>query len=93
MLHTKNQKGEFIIAVGQEGSFARIKTEFDITIPKLIEKLWSYWYQGGINRHTPHYELENICEDDEVAKEMWSKLINTAYYYFTEELKKANEKV
>jgi hypothetical protein len=92
MNHVENQKGERIIAVGAEGSHVRNRDVFNITIPKMIEKIWSNYYWGGTLRHTRLEELDDICQDDNGPKEWWRSVQATAYYYFDEERKQSLHK-
>lgn len=82
MIHTKDQNGKIIIAVGAEGSHVRNKDEFNITLPKLIDLLDKNWCRGGLDRHTEPQDLFDIMQDDGVPKEKQSSLYNSAYYYF-----------
>lgn len=73
MLHTTNQDGETIIAVGAKGSHVRNKDEYNQTIHKLIIM---------VNFGASIDELKAKCEDDEVPSEDINDLIKSAKYYY-----------
>lgn len=79
------QSGKEVFAVGQDGSHARNLVQFDITLPKLIDKLFRNWSRGGLDRHTEPHELYAIMYADEVKLEDYNSLYQSAYYYFTVE--------
>lgn len=79
-----NQSGKEVFAVGQDGSHARNLVEFDVTIPKLIDRLFFYWCNDvKSNQLYRLSELYSIMEEDAVPKEKWNQLYQSAYYYFT----------
>lgn len=83
-----NQSGETIIAVGSEDSHIRNKEVYNQTYEKLNNYLWSSEY----NKCKPsHSDQENICDDDGLDKKIRSSLIQTANFYFLNELKEARE--
>lgn len=74
MNKTVNQNGDVIIAVGQKGSPIRCKEEYNVTLPKLVDKL---------NKGTIIFnELRNICAEDNVPQEDVLFLIRAAQFYF-----------
>lgn len=76
-----NQLGEQILACGDENSHIRNKDVYCKTIPALIQRIrnsnaWSSVLDVDLNR-----DLRDICAEDNIPKEKWSALINTAWYY------------
>ena len=76
-----NQFGEQILAVGQDNSHIRNKDVYCKTIPALIQRIrnsnaWISVLDTDLNR-----DLRWICEDDNIPKEKWGMLINTAWHY------------
>lgn len=81
MIKVKNQTGEQIIAIGAEGSHIRNKTVFNLTMPKLIQRIRNSNAWSDIKDTTLYRDLEWKCEDDNIPKEQWRGLINSAFYY------------
>ena len=75
------QSGIEIIACGNEGSPIRCKDQFDITFPKLLEKMQSDYYQKST---TEEWELEDIAIYDKVDKSLWRDLFRAVRFYFNE---------
>jgi hypothetical protein len=69
----KTQSGKTVIAVGQENSYARLKDQYDVTLPKLIAHIKSKNEASG---------LIKICEEDNLTnRQISSQLVNAAYFY------------
>jgi hypothetical protein len=82
MNKTRNQLGDEIIAVGAKGSHIRNKLEYNITIPKLIQRIRNSRGWSHIPDTSLYKDLEYICEDDNTPKSEWRSLIETAYFYY-----------
>jgi len=80
MNKVENQTGEQIIAIGAEGSHIRNETVFNLTMPKLIQRIRNSNAWSDIKDTTLYRDLEWQCEDDNLPKEQWSNLINSAFY-------------
>ena len=80
MNKVKNQNGEQIIAIGVKGSHVRNKTVFNLTIPKLIQRIRNSNAWSDIKDTSLCRDLEWICEDDNIPKEQWGNIINSAFY-------------
>lgn len=79
---TINQDGAVIFCIGSERSHIRLKEEYNITIPKLINHINNCWDRTGLARHADHNDLVNIAEDDGIFdKSLISDLIRSAYFY------------
>ena len=77
-----SENGTYVNAVGQEGSLARYKEEYNNTIPALIYEIDTCFYLGGISRHADRLTLIDICNENEIFdKQLIDKLIETAYFY------------
>jgi len=81
MNHTTNQLGEDIIAVGAKGSHIRNKDEYNITMPKLIQRIRNSKAWSDIPDTSEFSDLELICEEDNVPKSEWQNLIRSARFY------------
>lgn len=81
MIKVENQIGEQIIATGAEGSHIRNKTVFNLTMPKLIQRIRNSNAWSDIKDTTLYRDLEYQCEDDNIPKEQWGSVIKTAFYY------------
>lgn len=73
MNHVTNERGEIIIAVGQEGSAARMSTKYPDTIIHLI-KAWK--------NNEPLLRQYQIAQECKVQLEDVSPLLKSARYYF-----------
>lgn len=82
MNKTINQDGEKIICVGQEGSHIRNKEVYNKTIARLICRIRTVWSRGGVDRHCEPQDLWDIMETDDIPKDKWKSLYDSAYYYF-----------
>ena len=82
MNKTVNQDGEIIICVGQEGSHIRNKEVYNKTMARLLCRIRSVWSYGGVDRHCDPQDLWDIMEADDIPKDKWKSLYNSAYYYF-----------
>ena len=82
-----NQDNKLIIAIGKDGSHIRNKKQFNKTMDRLICKIWTVWCRGGLERHCDYQELEEILECDNIQKDKWKSLINSAYFYFDIKIK------
>ena len=80
-----NSDGDIIISVGSDSSHIRNKEEYDKTIKRLICRIRTVWSRGGLDRHCNYSDLEEIMECDDIPKDKWSSLTNTAYYYFNKD--------
>lgn len=81
MNHTINESNERIIAIGNEGSHMRNKCEFNLTLPKLIQRInnsnaWSNIIDSNITN-----DLTNICQDGNIPLNKRNDLIKSAYFY------------
>ncbi len=82
MNHIINQSSKRIIAEGEEGSFARIKSQYNITVNELIDFINKIYLQDGIYRHANYSELIWICEETEITdRKIQSDCIKSAYFY------------
>ena len=82
MNKTINQDGEIIICVGQEGSHIRNKEVYNKTMARLLCRIRSVWSYSGVARHCDPQDLWDIMEADDIPKDKWKSLYNSAYYYF-----------
>ena len=82
MNKTINQDGEIIICVGQEGSHIRNKEVYNKTMARLLCRIRTVWSYGGVDRHCDPQDLWDIMEADDIPKDKWKSLYNSAYYYF-----------
>jgi hypothetical protein len=82
MNKTINQDGEIIICSGQEGSHIRNKEVYNKTMARLLCRIRSVWSYGGVDRHCDPQDLWDIMEADDIPKDKWKSLYNSAYYYF-----------
>ena len=82
MNKTVNQDGEIIICVGQEGSHIRNKEVYNKTMARLLCRIRTVWSYGGVDRHCDPQDLWDIMEADDIPKDKWKSLYNSAYYYF-----------
>ncbi len=80
-----NQDGDTVIAVGGEKSHIRNADVYNKTVLRLICRIRTVWSRGGIDRHCEYADLEEILRDDDIPKDKWQALVNTAYYYFDKE--------
>jgi len=81
MNHIINESGEKVISVGQDGSHARIKEQFDYTLPLMIEAINNQWVKGGLERHLDYSVLEDIMVASDIHDSMHSALIRSSYFY------------
>jgi hypothetical protein len=81
MNKTYNQLGEEIIAVGEKGSHIRNSEEYNITMPKLIQRIGNSNAWSDIPDSSEFKDLEYICEDDNIPKSEWQNLIRSAKFY------------
>jgi hypothetical protein len=72
-----NDYGEIAIAVGYEGSRARIEAQYPKTIEAVYNKMVKTFQEfDGISRHMSYSELEAICYDANITD---AKTIGTIY--------------
>lgn len=96
MNHIVNQSGETIIAIGSEGSHIRNKTKFNITFPKVLEKLSEQWEQRSSDSGwISYFDLQEICIIDGLSIQEYNALIRTALFYLNngEQLSNSTQKV
>lgn len=82
MNHIVNQSNIRIISLGSEDSHIRNKTEFNITLPKLIQRINNSKAWSDITDTSIDNDLRDICEDDKIPLNKISKLVKTAYFYY-----------
>ncbi len=87
----QNQSGETIVAEGAPTSMIRMKTQYNLTFKKMIDKQWSTWCQGGIYRHTDSSDLYEIIERDKIPIEDRKMLYLSAIHYFSKEVDNLKE--
>ena len=89
-----NESSKEVTVVGDLYSHAYNKEVFNITLPKLIEKLWSNWNRGGLERHTDPDELYMIMTSEHVhGVEERRCLYQSAYFYFDKERTNINKRL
>ena len=77
-----NQSGLEIIACGGNCSPIRCKEQFDITFPKLLDKMINNWFQE--RSLTQEWELEDIAIEDNIDKIYWRDLFQAVKFYYNE---------
>ena len=60
----------------------RNKEVYNKTMARLLCRIRSVWSYGGVDRHCDPQDLWDIMEADDIPKDKWKSLYNSAYYYF-----------
>lgn len=89
MNHITNQSNEVIIASGSDDSFIRIFEQYNITVPKIMHLMRFHKEHGTLIELR---QCVDILKSDKVSECKWQMLINTARYYFTQEVKELSFK-
>ena len=86
-----NQSNEEIVAEGDPTSMIRMKTRYNITFKKLMDKQWNTWVSGGIYRHVDWRDLYEIIELDNIPIEDRQMLYLSSIHYFSKEVDNVKE--
>lgn len=86
-----NQSNEEIVAEGAPTSMIRMKTMYNVTFKKLIDKQWADWNNSGIYRHVDWRDLYGIIEFDNILIEDRQMLYLSAIHYFSKEVDNIKE--
>ena len=81
-----NQSNEEIVAEGAPTSMIRMKTKYNLTFKKLIDKQWGDWCNSGIYRHVDWRDLYEIIELDNIPVEDRQMLYLASIHYFSKEV-------
>ena len=81
-----NQSNEEIVAEGDPTSMIRMKTRYNITFKKLMDKQWNTWVSGGIYSHVDWRDLYAIIELDNIPIEDRQMLYLSSIHYFSKEV-------
>jgi hypothetical protein len=76
------QLGERIVASGSEGSHIRYKEQYDLTFPKLLQRIRNSQAWSDVKDTTLDRDLIWICEDDNILKSEINGLIKSAKFYY-----------
>ena len=80
MNYVINESKNICIAIGDKDSFARTKQIYNITLPKMISKLYQFFAYNV--RPEINKELTMFLEDEKIEKEEHGKLIKAAFFYY-----------
>lgn len=80
-----NQSGEIVIAIGENFSMARMKQLYNLTMPKLIQRIHNSNAWSSIKDSSLDRDLCFLIEDDNIPNEHRQTLLLAAKYYCNEE--------